>query len=133
MNEPSAEDQSRFEVRRLDAAEIEARWDAFVTKSDQANPFATRVWLRAAADTVGASVDFWVALKGAEWIAGIAIPFRRAFGRVLYRGLPLAAYSSVIHRPLAGGSPSASESERLDAWRALARALARNYRLTSLM
>ncbi|MBI1798700.1 MAG: GNAT family N-acetyltransferase [Candidatus Eisenbacteria bacterium] len=133
MNEPSAEEPSRFEVRCLDPAEVDARWDAFVTRSDQANPFATRAWLRSAAETVGASVDHWVVLKGQEWIAGLAIPFRRAFGSVVYRGLPLAAYSSVLFRGSEGGSSSSAESERLEAGRTLARALARRYRLASLM
>jgi hypothetical protein len=133
MNEPSAEDQSRFEVRRLDAAAIDAGWDAFVAKSDQANPFSTRAWLAAAARSVGASVDYWVALKGEEWIAGQPISFRRAFGRTLHRGLPLAAYSTIVHRASSGGTPASFESERLDAWRALARAIAREYRLTSLL
>lgn len=133
MSDPPADEQSRFEVRRLEPAEIEARWDAFLARSDQANPFSTRVWLGAAAETVGASVACWGVLKGQEWIACLAVPFRRALGRSLYRGLPLAAYSSILYRPGVGGSPSSIESERLEAARALAQTLARHYRLTSLL
>ena len=133
MNEPPADEQSRFEVRRLEPTEVEARWDTFLARSDQANPFSSRVWLHAAPGMVGASVDHWVLLKGQEWIACVAVPFRRPFGRTLYRGLPLAAYSSVLYRAGAGGTPSSLESERLEATRTLAKALARHYRLVSLM
>jgi GNAT acetyltransferase-like protein len=132
MSDPPADEQSRFEVRRLEPAEVEARWEAFLARSDQANPFATRAWLLGAAGTVGASVDYWAVLKGQEWIACLAVPFRRMLGRTVHRGLPLAAYSSVLFRA-GGGSAASLESERLEASRALAQALARHYRLTSLL
>jgi Acetyltransferase (GNAT) domain len=132
MTQPPSDDSSRFDVRRLEPPEVVARWDAFVAKSGEANPFATRAWLDGVAAAVGASVDYWVALRGEEWVGAQAIPYRRTLGRAVYRGLPLAAYSSPLFRA-GSGSPSSTESERLDVGRALARAVSGRYRLVSLL
>jgi hypothetical protein len=51
----------------------------------------------------------------------------------IYRGLPLAAYSTVLFRASAGGHPASWESERIQASQALAKALVRRYRLISLL
>ena len=127
MANPPAGNASSFEARRLEPG-VDARWDAFVRESPQANPFAMSGWLHAAAESAHVSLDRWAVVKGEEWVAVLAVPHRPLLGRTVYRGLPLAAYSTMLQR-----ASSASESDRLESTRRLAETLKRHYRLTSLL
>lgn len=129
----TADPNSDFVARQLEPAEVENDWDCFIRASPQANPFATVAWLRGASLLSGAELHFWGVWRGSQWVAGLPVTSRRLLGRAFYRGLPLAAYSSVILRAQTIGHPASWESEQIQAGRALARALARRYRLISLL
>lgn len=122
----------RYDVRRITAPEDHARWDAFVSRSPQANPFATRAWLSGAAAVSGASFDLWIATKGDEWVAGVPVTTRRRAGLRYYLGLPLAAYSTFVYRPPCG-APSSLTFEHIQVTQLLTDALRGEYRKISLL
>lgn len=133
MPAPNPDARSRWTVRLLESGEVRSAWDVFVSRSEQANPFTTTTWLESSAAALDLHLDFWVVLKGQEWVSAVAMPHRHAMGRKWFRGLPLAAYSTVVHRERTSGHAASRESERIEAGRALAQALSRNYRLISLL
>ncbi len=100
MNEPAA--APKYAIRRLEGDGDLARWDAFVRRSPQANPFAMSGWLRPACAATGAALELRVATKGDEWVAGVPLVHRRRLGQPFHFGLPLAAYNSWIYRPPTG-------------------------------
>ncbi len=130
LNAAPSDSEHKLSIHRLDGlelgdAKLRSKWDSFVARSPQANPFAASSWLLNAAPAVGAAVEVWVAAKGDEWIAAVPITHRDRFGARFFLGLPLAAYNSYLYRAATGGHPSRTTTEHLEATQALADGIGR--------
>jgi hypothetical protein len=110
------------------------KWDRFVCESPEANPFATTTWRRAVSECLGYSFDLWVVYKGAEWLGGVPLFWRKRFGRPVCLEPPQCAYSSVLFNAAISRAsyPSKVTSSKLDVTGTIAKALSSHYSSTRM-